>query len=151
MDERAHRVVVVEHFFVDPRTCVGEEAHGRAVGEVVPVEDLVKKMRGRPLGERLARLYGVPQKSAMTVFPKFGDWNVVPHMKLPWLREGGQGAEYPCTRYMVVDGAGARNWFMLWVAVDAAGVWWVYREWPDVAGVGEWILPGPKPMGKSCW
>lgn len=113
----------------------------------VPVEDLVKKMRGRPLGERLARLYGVPQKSAMTVFPKFGDWNVVPHMKLPWLREGGQGAEYPCTRYMVVDGAGARNWFMLWVAVDAAEVWWVYREWPDVAGVGEWILPGPKPGG----
>lgn len=108
----------------------------------VPVGDLVKALRGRPLAERLARLYGVPQRSAVTVFPKFGDHNVVPHGNLPWLREGGKGAQYPMTRYMVIDGAGARNWFLLWVAVDAAGTWWVYREWPDVQTVGEWMVPG---------
>ena len=32
----------------------------------VPVEDLVKKMRGRPLGERLARLYGVARSKSVT-------------------------------------------------------------------------------------
>jgi hypothetical protein len=45
---------------------------------------------------------------------------------------------------MFVDPASARNWFMLWVLVDAHGRHWVYREWPSE---GEYIPeigdPGP--------
>ena len=107
-----------------------------------------KKLEGRPISEILARAYGVPQKSATTVFPKFSEQvNVIPHNKLPWLREGGKGAAYPVTRYMVADGAGARNWFLLWVAIDAAGTWWVYREWPDADTIGMWAEPGTHPGG----
>jgi phage terminase large subunit-like protein len=114
----------------------------------IPKDGWLKKLEGRPVAERLARLYGVPMKSATTVFPKFSEVvHVIPHSKLPWLREGGQGMKYPVTRYMVVDGAGARNWFMLWVAIDAAGTWWVYREWPDLEMVGEWAEPGSNPGG----
>jgi hypothetical protein len=35
---------------------------------------------------------------------------------------------------------------MLWVAIDAAGTWWVYREWPDY---DDWALPGSGPEGKA--
>lgn len=114
----------------------------------IPPGDLDAILAGRPLAERLARAYGVPQKSATTVFPKFGAVNILKsHEDLPWLREGGKGADYPVTRYMVLDGAGARNWFMVWVAVDASGTWWIYREWPDVETVGEWAEPGVNPGG----
>jgi hypothetical protein len=47
----------------------------------------------------------------------------------------------------VVDPAGARNWFMLWLRVDGLGRKYVYREWPDMM-VGEWTLPGEKKDGK---
>jgi len=113
----------------------------------IPQEGWMKKLEGRPVAERLARAYGVPQKSATTVFPKFGDHNVVEHNLLPWMRADGLGDKYPMTRYMVIDGAGARNWFMVWVAVDAAGTWWVYDEWPDVPSCGEWAVPGPHAGG----
>jgi hypothetical protein len=54
--------------------------------------------------------------------------NVIPHNKIP--RE-------KVTRYMVLDPAGRKNWFMCWIAVDATETYYVYREWPDVA-VGDW-------------
>lgn len=49
------------------------------------------------------------------------------------------------TNYMYVDPCGIhRNWFMLWVRVDAYGRKWVYREWPcrniPIPGFG---CPGP--------
>ena len=114
----------------------------------VPHADFAASLANRPLAERLARAYGVPQRSATTLFPKFSrDVNVIPHGNLPWLREGGKGEEYPVTRYHVIDGAGARNWFMIWVAVDPDGTWWVYREWPDVDTVGEWAELGTAPGG----
>jgi len=46
---------------------------------------------------------------------------------------------------MALDPAGSKNWFMLWVAIDAAGTWWVYREWPDY---DDWALPGSNIEGK---
>ena len=41
------------------------------------------------------------------------------------------------TRYMVLDPAGRKNWFMLWCGVDASQTYYIYREWPDV-NVGDW-------------
>ena len=48
-------------------------------------------------------------------------------------------AEVPAllARTMVVDPAPERNWFSLWMGVDAAGDVWVYREWP-----GDYEIPG---------
>lgn len=104
--------------------------------------DFIKKIAGRPRDEVLARAYGVPTKSVASVFPSFNkEVNVIPHEKLPWIKN----PEYKVTRYMAIDPGGAKNWFMLWVAVDAAGTWWVYREWPDD---DDWALPGNTIEGK---
>lgn len=100
----------------------------------------------------LARAYGIPTKSIAGVFPAFSkEIHVIPHDKLPWLDANlkkdskGKIVSYPVTRYMAIDPAGSKNWAMIWVAVDAAGTWWVYREWPDYA---DWALPGSTAEGK---
>ena len=108
----------------------------------IDTKDFIKKIKGRPRDEILARAYGVPTKSVTSVFPAFNkEVNVVPHEKLPFLKD----AEYKVTRYMAVDPAGSKNWFMLWVAIDASDTWWVYREWPDY---DDWALPGNNVEGK---
>lgn len=110
--------------------------------------DFIKKIVGRPRDEILARAYGIPTKSVASVFPSFNkEVNVVPHENLPWLKTKPDGSpvNYPVTRYMAIDPGGAKNWFMLWVAIDAAGTWWVYREWPDD---DDWALPGNTVEGK---
>lgn len=77
----------------------------------------------------LTALYGVPTATYMTKFPSFSlGLNVVKHDKIP---------TKDVTKYMILDPAGRKNWFMAWVAVDPTDTWWVYREWPD-ASVGDW-------------
>ncbi len=108
----------------------------------IDTSDFQVKIKGRSKDEILARAYGIPTKSVTSVFPGFvKEINVIEHEKLPWLKD----PNYAVTRYMAVDPAGSKNWFMLWVAVDAAGTWWVYREWPDY---DDWALPGNTLEGK---
>jgi hypothetical protein len=87
-------------------------------------------LEGASRDEILCRAYGVPTRSIVQLFPRFNDRvHVVPPGKIP--REG--------TRYQIVDPAGNRNWFMIWVLVDANNIHWVYREWPPldyIPGVG---------------
>ena len=84
--------------------------------------------------EILVRAYGVPTKAATTRFPKFQRHiNVVPHEDIPTTG---------LTRYLLIDPAGAKNWFMQWVGVDASDTWWVYREWPSAETFGDWALFG---------
>lgn len=109
----------------------------------IDTSDFRNKLLGRSKDEVFARAYGVPTKSMTSVFPGFNkEVNVIPHQKLPWTNN----VDYNVTRYMVLDPAGSKNWFMLWVAIDAAGTWWVYREWPDY---DDWALPGTGPEGKA--
>lgn len=106
------------------------------------LKDFLKTMRGRSKDEVLARAYGIPTKAITSVFPGFTkEINVITHEKLPWIKN----PDYKITRYMACDPAGSKNWFMLWVAVDPAGTWWVYQEWPDY---DEWAVPGNSVEGK---
>ena len=108
----------------------------------IDTRDFQTKIKGRPKDEILARAYGIPTKSVTSVFPGFTkEINVIEHDKLPWIKD----SKYQTTRFMAVDPAGSKNWFMLWVAVDAGGTWWVYREWPDY---DDWALPGNTLEGK---
>lgn len=87
----------------------------------------------------LARAYGVPTKSVAGVFPMFSnEVNVVEHEKLPFIKN----PDYRVTRYMAIDPAGSKSWFMLWVAIDSMNTWWIYREYPENE---DWALPGDKP------
>jgi hypothetical protein len=92
-------------------------------------ERIAEDLRNRPREEILIRAYGVPVKSHATKFPKFNKAvNVIPSGMIP---------QTGVTRYHIIDPAGNKNWFMSWIAVDATGTFYVYREWPDV-GVGDW-------------
>lgn len=77
----------------------------------------------------LTALYGVPTQMTGSKFPNFStEVNVVKHEDIP---------RKNVTRWMVLDPAGRKNWFMCWIAVDASDTFYVYREWPDI-NVGEW-------------
>jgi len=90
---------------------------------------IAKDLRGRPEDEILTRAYGVPTKSASSRFPLFSrEVNVIAHDKIP---------RKDVTRYMILDPAGRKNWFMCWIAVDATETYYVYREWPDTC-IGSW-------------
>jgi hypothetical protein len=92
-------------------------------------ERIASDLKGRSEEDILTRAYGVPTKSASSRFPNFNvEVNVLPHDKMPTKNT---------TKYMVLDPAGRKNWFMCWIAVDATETFYVYREWPDVA-VGDW-------------
>lgn len=110
-------------------------------------ERIKETLVGRPREEILIRAYGVPVKSHATKFPKFNkEVNVVSPDKIPTSN---------VTRYHIIDPAGSKNWFMGWIAVDASGTYWVYREWPGV-DVGDWAewkggkwMPGPGAKGQG--
>jgi hypothetical protein len=110
-------------------------------------ERIKETLVGRPREEILIRAYGVPVKSHATKFPKFNkEVNVVQSSEIPTTN---------VTRYQIIDPAGAKNWFMAWIAVDASGTFWVYREWPGV-DVGDWAewkggkwMPGPGAKGQG--
>jgi hypothetical protein len=110
-------------------------------------ERIKETLSGRTREEILIRAYGVPMKSHATKFPKFNKVvNVVPPSSIPTKN---------ITRYHVIDPAGAKNWFMCWIAIDESGTFWVYREWPGV-DVGDWAewksgkwMPGPGSKGQG--
>lgn len=84
---------------------------------------------GKPRNEILVRAYGVATKSHHTKFPKFNKAiNVIKPEQVP---------TRGITRYHIIDPAGAKNWFMCWIAVDSSNTYYVYREWPGV-DVGDW-------------
>jgi len=88
----------------------------------------------------LERLWGWPTKRAMRVFPRFDKKiHVISSERVP--QRG--------TRYLLGDPHGRRNWFLLWLLVDANNRWFFYREWPDHQTVGEWAVPGDKPDGRQ--
>jgi len=112
----------------------------------LPTDEFKSKMRGLPEDEILARAYGIPTKSVKAIFTKFDRAvNVVKHEDIPFVKN----PNYPVTRYMAIDPAGSRNWTILWIAVDVAGTWWVYREWPSHAVYGAWAEPGSTAEGKA--
>ena len=93
----------------------------------------------------LTALYGVPTRNISTRFPKFQTTiNVLKHEDLV-------GRLKKCTRYMVIDPAGSKPWFMCWIAVDPTDTWYVYREWPDSTH-GEWAIErgGKWVNGEAC-
>lgn len=103
-----------------------------------PIDQMAKTLAGRSPHEVKIRAYGWAESLQGSQFPRFGEANILPHDKIP--ADG--------TNYMAMDPAGARNWFMLWLRVDALGRRYIYREWPDLS-VGEWALPSDKPDGKA--
>ncbi len=106
-------------------------------------ERFYRAYRGATEAKILSRVYGILTASSAQQFPKFNDaWHVVEPGNVP--KHG--------TNYHIVDPCDGRNWFMLWIRIDARGRWYIYREWPShghpgcyIPGIGDpgpWALPG---------
>jgi hypothetical protein len=103
-------------------------------------ERFYKLWRNATRSKILSRVYGILSRARLQQFPTFNtSWHEVTLERIP-----AHG-----TRYLIVDPCPGRNWFMLWILIDPAGRWFVYREWPStghnqpsayVQGIGD---PGP--------
>lgn len=103
-----------------------------------PFEQLKKTLLGKKPYEIKIRAYGWADNVSGNQFPRFNpEVNIVKPDVVP--RDG--------TNYMVVDPAGARNWFMLWLRATEDGSFYVYREFPD-SSEGEWAIPSSDHDGK---
>jgi hypothetical protein len=112
-------------------------------------KELDERLRGATRQLILERGYGVATRAFANAFPKFSQAvHVIAPERVP--KEG--------SNYHVVDPCDGRNWFMLWIRIDALGRWFVYREWPSyghpeayipaVGELGPWTLPGAAADGK---
>jgi hypothetical protein len=93
----------------------------------------------------LTALYGVPVRMMSSKFPRFQPGiNILTELEMAERIKG-------CTRYMVIDPAGSKPWFMCWIAVDPTDTWYVYREWPDL-NHGSWAEEkgGKWVNGEAC-
>tara|TARA_R100001163_G_C5040070_1_gene178406 strand:- start:110 stop:1342 length:1233 start_codon:yes stop_codon:yes gene_type:complete len=106
-------------------------------------ERIAKDLEGRPREEILVRAYGVPVKSMTSLLPLFNtEVNVLSKepnkykMKMPYIN----AEDYSI--YQVVDPAGARNYSVIWAAVNAKDEVYILREWPDRNTYGEWAIFG---------
>ncbi len=95
----------------------------------------------------LTAAYGVPTKSYTTKFAKFSETvNVLTAEEMNrrvfgYRKEDGEWVVPNVSRYQIIDPAGKKSWFMSWIAVDAAGTYHVYREYPG-EDVGDWAEQG---------
>ena len=103
-----------------------------------PFDQLAKTLEGKNTSEIKIRAYGWAENTIGSQFPRFDDHNIIKHDQIP--KEG--------TDYMVLDPAGARNWFMIWARAGKDGNIYIHREFPDIS-MGEWTLPSEKPDGKA--
>lgn len=118
-------------------------------------ERLAKDLKDRPKDEIRTRAYGIPVSMMTGQFPKFRrSVNVMKHEDMMAIVRDNNKV----TRYLSIDPAPTKRWFMTWIAVDEDGCWYVYREWPDKS-YGDWaetgannkskLGPAGKPDGKG--
>ena len=105
-------------------------------------ERIAKDLRGRSTEDIMVRAYGIPVKSMTSLLPLFStEVNVLSDkpnkygMTMPEINED-------FTVYQVVDPAGARNYSVIWAAVNEDDDIYILAEWPDRATYGEWALFG---------
>ena len=104
-----------------------------------PYDEIKSKLQGAPTGQILVRVYGWATDNIGKAFSRFRpDVHCISRRDIP---SGG-------TPYMVIDPAGARNWFGLWALAYPDGKWVITHEFPDFPSYGEWALPGSKSDGK---
>jgi len=100
-----------------------------------PYSKLVaEQVEGKTKAYILAVYYGFTQDVSGRAFPKYSrQTHMVPRSALP----------YRGTNYLIIDPAGGRSWFMLWVRVAPGNPrkLWFYRDWPDRRRHGEWAVP----------
>ena len=94
-------------------------------------------LEGKPAARIKQDAYGYATDVQGRAFPKFGSVHIVKTTALP-----AQGTNYMLTE----PGGGARMWATIWVRVTPGNpsTLYIYRDWPDVPGYGDWAEPDPQ-------
>lgn len=108
-------------------------------------EHMKKQLDGENRDTILCRAYGVPTKSAQTVFAKFGEHNIVEPEDIPILSDPKKN---PAIWLTTIDPAGAKPWFILHFGIDPHGTYWVVDEFPCFHNEGVWFDPAKGDEGK---
>jgi hypothetical protein len=97
-------------------------------------EAMKAQLSGARRDEILCRAYGIPTKPNNTTFANLTSKVIRKPTDIPVITDP---AKNPATWILSIDPAGSKSWFMLLVGVDAHGVHYVTKEWPDIS-LGEW-------------
>jgi len=108
-------------------------------------DHMKKTLEGENRDTILCRAYGVPTKSAETVFSKFGDFNIKEPEDIPILTDPDNN---PAIWVTSIDPAGAKPWFILHIGIDSHGTYWVVDEFPCFHDEGLWFDPARGDNGK---
>lgn len=106
--------------------------------------DLVAELvAGKTKAYILAVFYGFTEDVAGRAWPKYSrTTHMVPRTRLP-----ARGSNY-----LIIDPAGARSWFMVWIRVEPGNPrrLWIYRDWPDKRRHGEWAVPTTRQLSADA-
>jgi hypothetical protein len=100
--------------------------------------EVKQKLAGAPLEKVKIRGYGWADKLVGSALSEYDAHHRITREQFNKIAQG------PSTRYVVVDPAGTKNWFIKWYACTPQGWTILYREWPDAQRYGAWALPPSK-------
>jgi hypothetical protein len=103
------------------------------------VATVTESTAGKPDDHKLERLWGWATNRVRNAFPDFSHHHTIKRERLPRPED--------LTLYAWMDPHGRRNWFILYVGVDAQERKYCLKEWPT-PDMGEWALPAGKVDGK---
>jgi hypothetical protein len=101
--------------------------------------EVKEKLTGAPVEKVKIRAYGWADKLVGSALSEYDEKHRITRAYFNDVIEKG-----PLTRYVVVDPAGTKNWFIKWYACTPQGWTILYREWPDAQRYGAWALPPTK-------
>lgn len=100
--------------------------------------EVKKKLEGAPIEKVKIRAYGYAEKMVASALSEYEACHRITRDAFDRIAKG------PLTRYVVIDPAGTKNWFIKWYACTPQGWTIVYREWPNAQRYGSWALPPTK-------
>lgn len=107
-------------------------------------QEIVRSYANRPIGDKLARLYGIPTKSHSNQFPKFTrEVNVVKHEEIPFIKD----PDTPVSYFMSTDPGDGKPWVIGYAGFTDDGDMYLYKESPDINS-GEWAIPHQNALGQ---
>lgn len=107
-------------------------------------QEIVRSYANRPIGDKLARLYGIPTKSHSNQFPKFTrEVNVVKHEEIPFIKD----PDTPVSHFMSTDPGDGKPWVIGYAGFTDDGDMYLYKESPDINS-GEWAIPHQNALGQ---
>jgi hypothetical protein len=100
--------------------------------------EVAKRLEGAPIEKIKIRAYGWADKLIGAALTAYGAEHRISREEFKKIEQRG------VARYVVIDPAGTKNWFIKWYACTPTGATIVYREWPDKKRYGPWALPPSK-------